>query len=234
MVAILFLIVSSFFNVAKCQSYEIGISKGDVFSYAMANTFYIDNQSDFHYKNETWNEQYVVGDFSSDHILHMGLTRSYPNGTTKVYPVSALIENNWTGGYSLIILPRNLSVGSSFPYSYGTYFVNETVLKSYQGGTRETNVARVNSSAIGYHPRYLEIQFDKTTGVVVGWYQENDDFIYPSSSERVKYTKVTSFNLTSSPFWTIPEFPSVLLPSLFMTVTVIGTLLYKKRQLRPL
>jgi len=229
---ILFLMVSSLFSIVKCQSYEIGVSKGDTFSYASGNTFYIDNQSYFQYKNETWNERYVIGDFSSDHILHMNLTMFYPNGTEEARLVGALIESNWTGGYSLVISPRNLGVGSSFPYNFETYSVDETVQRSYQGGSRETNVVRVNSSAIGYYPRYLEFQFDKLTGVVVKWYQENVDFIYPSSTERVEYTKVSSFNLTSPPFWTIPEFPSFILMPLLMITVAMGALLYKKRQLK--
>ena len=101
--------------------------------------------------------------------------------------------------------------------------INETVIKAYESGPRETNRILIEhtNATTGITSRFDRF-FDKETGMLVESHET-------TSSTNPETTTTVSWNIKSSNVWVIPEFPSVLILPLFMIATIIVIIAYKKK-----
>jgi len=225
--AVLFLFVGCLFGMVKCSNDEIGISQGDVFTYDYRELFY-SNQTNFPRQNTTLPEQLKIS-LISDSLVNITETRHFGQEDQIIHHTV-----NITAGYLcsddcglVFFIPANLNVGDSFCFRYpNSLRIEETGLRTYQGEPRETNHLSIISQD-GYREDFY---FDRETGIIV-----EDTYtsapIQPDPSYGVYSPWVQGYTLIirGSSLWVVPEFPSFLLPSLLMAVTVIGALLCKKR-----
>lgn len=127
-------------------------------------------------------------------------------------------------GPFVAIIAGNLNAGEVIhPLVVDNIVVNETVLKAYESGTRETNriLIEYTNATTGITSRFDRL-FDKETGILVESHETT------TSTNPQTMTSV-SWDIKSSNVWVIPEFPSALILPLFMITTIIVIIAYKKK-----
>jgi len=99
--------------------------------------------------------------------------------------------------------------------------INETVIKTYQSGDRDTNriITEYINATTGTTQR-VDLYFDKQSGILVESYET-----VTSSQETTKVT----WKLKETNGWVVPEFPSVLILPLLMAIIMITAIVYKKK-----
>jgi hypothetical protein len=219
-------------GITKAENSTFGISKGDVFTYDRTYTYYT-NYTGFSMVNRTDSFNYVIDDISSNSLNETETIR-FENGTQKSQQYELYFYNGTATGSGIFsIIAPNLKAKDSV--NLGSQFViNDTISKTYQGGTREANQIVINITGNGIMD-YLEMNFDKTSGVLVSSYYEVPNIRYYDDSNPSKgyyeYISVESANIKSSSLWAIPEFPSaILMVTFLLAVTLIGTIALKKKQ----
>jgi hypothetical protein len=221
-------------GMTKAQTITLGVSKGDMFTYDYTVTYYT-NYTGFSMMNYTNSLKCVIDDISNNYLYETE-TVSVENGTQHSQQHVLYMTNGsaYSEGLFSIIAP-NLKAKDSV--LLGSQFViNETISRTYQGATRETNQIVYNVTGNGISD-YFEMNFDKTSGVLVSSYSEVPNIGYYDDSNPSKgyyeYIVISSANLKSSSLWTIPEFPSAILMITFLlAVTLIGTIAIKRKQSR--
>jgi hypothetical protein len=230
--AILLLLIICLFSSARCQNDEIGVSQGDVFTYEYKELFY-SNQTDFPRQNTSSPEQLKIA-YVSDSLVNITETRHFGQE-------EQILEHtvNITDGYLcsdncglIFFIPPNLDAGDSFYFMYpNSLTIEEIVLRTYEGESRETNHFSVVSSD-GYREDFY---FDRETGVLV-----EDTYtsgvIPPDASYGVYYPWIqgSTFIIKSSSRWVVPEFPSFLPLPVLMIAVAFGALLYRKKLGKPI
>lgn len=127
-------------------------------------------------------------------------------------------------GPFVAIIASNLNAGQLIhPLGVDNIAINETVLKAYESGTRETNriLIEQTNATTGITSRFDRL-FDKETGILVESHET-------TISTNPQTTTTVSWEIKSSNVWVIPEFPSALVPPLFMMAMIIVTIIYKKK-----
>jgi hypothetical protein len=127
--------------------------------------------------------------------------------------------SNW-GEFFVVIAP-NLSVGSQYSDEDG-HWINETTVGKYPECNRELNYIRLPVPMA-----YLNLYFDKATGVLVNSeYHASPTFIDSEGSE-IKETYDHSIELRESNVWAVPELPSSLVFSMLMFAVLVVSIVYK-------
>ena len=151
-------------------------------------------------------------------------TWQYKNGTVNTLLGSVNLETGAFSGGFWAIIAGNLTVNDRIhPTGQDTITVTNTVIRNYLGGNRETNhliipYQNTTERASGYLDRY----FDKETGMLV---ELHDEISYTDPSMTI----VISWKIEDSSVWVVPEFASVLVLPLFMMVTMLAAIAYKKK-----
>jgi hypothetical protein len=205
----------------------IGVSQGDVFEYDIVyhwNSLYTDaTPAELLELNQTeWIRVTVTG--LSGSLISTQITTHYRNGTEISSDGSCDIETGDSSGGPPFIganLGRNDLVN---PAASEPWYINETVTKTYEDGTRETNHLNLefveNSSDVGEFVTIYDCYFDKSTGALVEYTRE---FSYTG------LTSIIQSKIISSNVWVIPEFPAFIILSMFMMLTTLLAVAAKKR-----
>jgi hypothetical protein len=149
---------------------------------------------------------------------------TYKNGTQQNSSLTVEVNSGITG--SLLLYAANLSAGGLlFPGATDLpYVINSTVFRGYSGSFRETNHIEVNKTgAEGEVYSYLNLYFDKQTGLLVDYYLTTVCTIAPNQ------TITQHIMIKDTNAWTIPEFPSTLILPLIMAASALALLLCKKK-----
>jgi hypothetical protein len=148
------------------------------------------------------------------------------SGNKQVYDIEKYTINgtqqqpDWT----FAVIAANLTQGDRIS-PYTVINVTRTENRIYFGLSRTVNVVGINYTS-GSMTRLTTLVYDRVSGILLEYQMKQTD---PTR------TAILSYNITETNIFTgepIPEFPSFLAPSLPMAVAIIGTLLYKKRQLK--
>jgi hypothetical protein len=232
-----FLLIALLFAIGKPAAASVrtpGVSVGDTFTYSNVSFNWYSNDpsatppTEWEGLNGTAWFRGTVGNVVGTNVTSSSLSH-YNNGTERT-------QNGWldvdTGdgvNMSLIFVSANLNAGD-FIYSsgiYSTWYINETISRTYPGGPRDTNHINVTMEASSppYAYIYLSTNFywDRATGVLTK--------VSITSNETTTYTTNWSvtFELTGSNKWTVPEFvglPQILL--LLASLTLV-TLAHRRR-----
>jgi hypothetical protein len=127
------------------------------------------------------------------------------------------------------IIAGNLNAGERIhPLGEDTITINETVIRAYESGNRETNHIMIESTnaTTGVHGR-MDWYFDKQAGILVESEETNI-----SSDASTSTTIRWKLKETNANGWVVPEFPSVLVLPVLMGITVLAAVAYKKRHTR--
>jgi hypothetical protein len=203
-----------------------GVSTGDMFTYESTYRWSSSNPNDvvpayLVAQNQSTLEITVQQVTGSTAVLQQVIT--YKNGTQQTNTEPNEVNSGITG--TILLYAANLTAGGLlFPGSTELPFViNGTSFRDYMGGFRETNHIEVNNTGIeGVVYSYMDLYFDRQTGVLVEYYLTN---VYSDLPNQ----KVTQHMLlTNSNVWTVPEFPPTLILPLFMAASIVAFVLYKR------
>lgn len=202
-------LLSGIMGETSAQTYQIGVSPGDNFSYEVGTSGYI---PDFPYYSMDKIGTITVSITSvSGPSINFTTDMSYRNGSKTSQEI---LTNVQTGGPLNMSVPRfflsaNLGVDdSAIPYRDWPK-INDTTGTLYSSGeSRETNYFRINaldSNATFYS--HIDFYYDKKTGVLVKLYcyGENTNGPY-STSYWLKLEKTNLWTMSKSPYPSQPPF----------------------------
>jgi hypothetical protein len=153
----------------------------------------------------------------------MDITKHFKNGTQSTQNGNTDVDKQVIDiPYSFLIIRSNANPNEKIYPSGGHAIITETVPRTYEKGTRETNHYISESTTEDTYEK-LEIYFDRTTGVAVEYYNEFRE----TSNSYVTTIKETA-TLDSSILWTIPEFPAYAI-LLILAFTSLFIALYVKK-----
>lgn len=129
------------------------------------------------------------------------------------------------GGFSALIAGSLNAHEVIHPLGADGITINETVVKTYQSGNRDTNriITEFTNATTGTTQR-IDLYFDKLSGILV----ESYDTITTTVNQQTTTTTIT-WKLKETNGWVVPEFPSVLILPLLMAITMIAAIAYKKK-----
>jgi hypothetical protein len=148
------------------------------------------------------------------------------SGNTQVYDIEQYTINgthqqpDWT----FAVIAANLTQGDRIS-PYTVINVTRTENRTYFNLSRTVNVVDINYTS-GSITSMTTLIYDRISGILLEYQMEQID---PTRPAFLSYSVTETNVFTGEP---IPEFPSFLAPLLLVVLTVIGALLYKKRQLR--
>jgi hypothetical protein len=229
---LLFFLSFTMSGIARAQVRTPGVTEGDTFIYTT--TAY-------------WSSSDPLASIPSDVVsmnqteyLRVGITGAngsnvatftiwhYLNGTDSTSLGSVNIDtgvySGGSGGF-WAILAANLSVNELIhPLGQDAITVSETVIRNYAGVARETNhliisYQNATEGATGRLDRY----FDKETGILV---ELHDETSYTNPAATI----IISWKIKDTNVWVIPEFPSVLILPLFMILTLLAVIAYRRKR----
>jgi hypothetical protein len=154
-IMLLFLLLGSLMSGAKAVTYQVGVSKGDVFYY------------DFSEGDDMGRD---IADHSSSKLEITNVASPIVSFTITNYNSTGIVSS-WSGYFNVEtgdpnyhypqILSSNLEVGDK-PFTQSFDSISKTVMWTYTSGTRETNYYHVDLGIASY-----DVYFDRKTGVVV-------------------------------------------------------------------
>jgi hypothetical protein len=150
----------------------------------------------------------------------------FKNGTADSERGLVDVDTGVSYGAFVAIIAANLSAHDVIhPLGADAITINETVIKSYEGGNRETNriITEYTNATTGTTGR-VDRYFDKATGILV----ESHETEITSDSDS-ETTTIVSWEIKETNAWVIPEFPSALIMPLLMIITMIAVIAYKKK-----
>jgi len=117
-------------------------------------------------------------------------------------------------------ISTNLSAGDLI-YTSSVYRINETVTRTYPDEERQTNHLNLYLQEMN---GTMDAYWDKATGVLVefSWLQFNESGGY--TTEESLFYQLVDTNL-----WVVPEFPSFLVLPLFMIITLLAVMVYRRK-----
>jgi len=233
MVFMLLCFISSQINFTKAIS--PGVSPGNEFIY------------DIEYIWSSTNQSIVI----PESILDLNKTDFYQVTITEIEENEVSFQTKWvfingtevegTGTVNLetgiagfgdfwAIIGSNINPGERIHPIYPDHvFINETQTRNYgSGGNRETNLVDLTFTYVDqedpsrYYVEYSQTYFDKQTGMLV---ELIDKTVYTDPVA----TETLTWKLKETNIWVVPEFPSVLIISLFMISSLLGVIYYKKK-----
>lgn len=226
----MFLISFTFAGTAFAQTSPvlIGVSPGNVFKYDITYYWSSTNPVDvvpayLVAQNQTDYFQITVETVTSTTVVIQTLWQ-FQNGTAVNGTDVAEVSSGATG--SIYVYAANLTAGGFlFPSATDLpWRINSTEFRSYPSGFREINRIAVNNTDIeGVVYSYMDLYFDKQTGIVVEFTLTNVNTATPN--QKV----VQHFMLKESNAWVVPEFPSMLILPILMTTIALAIVLVKKK-----
>lgn len=175
----------------------LGVSQGDVFEYNMIVHWNSPSESapaEIIELNQTKMIKVTVVEVSGS-LISTKISTSYLNGTESTSDGSCNIETGECIGLPFIgaNLEKNDLVN---PSASESWYVNETVTRTYQDGPRETNHLKIEDNVtleeVGEVKSTYDYYFDKSTGVLVE---------YTTELSYIDLTSITESKLLASNVW---------------------------------
>jgi hypothetical protein len=196
---IVFLLFPLVISKAAAQTRLPGVAVGDVFVYdcnvlwtstdpnATVPTMWLE-------QNKTRGIRDVITNVTGS-VVTWEQTTYYSNGTESSESLGMDVQ--YGGEVSIFFIAANLNANDTIGIGfYGSkYWINETILKTYPEGPRETNYLDLNREDIHY-----DYYYDKETGLLVD---------YCVQVKQDNSTAFVSLRLESSSVWVVTAFPQV-------------------------
>jgi hypothetical protein len=215
-------------GTAFAQTAIAGVTKGSTFDYNYnllweSNDPNADPPTEYVDLNNTQWFRISIADVSA-FVIRVQTTLHYKDGTENTETGSVNIDQQTIDVPFGFLLIRANSNPNEKIYPAGDYAatINETVLRTYPDGKRETSHYITENTRENTYEK-TEIFFDRATGVAVESQYESRE----TSGSYVTTTKET-ITIKSSSIWTIPEFPAGTV-LLILTFTSLFIVLYGKK-----
>jgi len=217
-------------TIVLAQSITIGVDVGDSFRYDDVSATWSSTDPDF------TPDQNIKDFFDTDYMLltitdvdiwettiYMRRDWRFKNGTDKT---SNHYINVYTGDRNIttFFIAAYLQAGNHmYPGTLESPTITEVVSKTYASVSRDTN--RITYSQTGYYNISYDGYMDQATGVLVelnGVQTRNDG--------QYETTETVFIEITGSNVWVVPEFPSLIILPLFMIITLLAALIYRRNR----
>jgi len=213
-----------FIQLGYAQVRTAGVSEGDWFQYNLSLDFdSILNMTseDFPFADFLMGQQVTLEiNNVSDTNVTGTFTIKYENGT-EYFQTGSVDLVSGEGDLRSWLISADLNAGDSLYASYPDEMINETIIQTYHGGSRETNhlVYSYNFSAEeDFSYLTVDMFWDKETGVVTELSFEADAFVNGTVIDGSANWIITDSSIIED----VPEFPPILLVPLFMTATLLA------------
>ena len=237
-------LLSAMVVTSSAQERTIGVTVGDWFKYGEFNVSWSSNipNATFPAAAEEMNETewmlVSVQNISWGKWVFLEIVKHFKDGTEKTENGSVDIETG-AGIMNGRIISANLNANDTIytgsPFS--TSKIDETIVRTYPDGERETNHANttwelngtlyINSQTInGTEKGVTNCYWDRSTGILVeNSYEEVEQY------EGGEYltTLSATYRITESNVWTVPEFPTWTSMLLILIVLTVAIATYKRR-----
>ena len=221
-------LVFALFMAASAQTRTVGVNVGDTWRYSATASWSSTDPTAtppphvVDYNDTQWLEVNITA-ISGTNITGQ-MTTNYKNGTKVSSGGWIDIDTGNNVNMTYMIISANLTVGDSlYTTSYATWFINETVPRTYLSGARDTNhINSTSSNEIQYLASNL--YWDKSTGILVDLFVQN---IYQELNYTTSWTE--GLQIISSDLWVIPEF-STWTPALFIMIALTSATIIVSRQ----
>jgi hypothetical protein len=231
------LLSSTMFGTSLVKALTPGVGIGDSFTYGLtvswnSNDQYASIPSDLIALNQTKSIEVRISNVTDSNVTTF-LATYLKNGTAFADRGTINLDTGLSDGGFVAIIAANLTAGGLVhPLGTDRVIINETVLKSYASGSRETNHIRIEYyNATAGLDQSVDRYFDQQTGMLV---EEHDVTTETTTTANATTTTTTtiSYNLEDTTVWTVvvPEFPSVWILPLFLIATLITVLFFKSRR----
>jgi hypothetical protein len=228
------LLSSTMFGTTWVKALTPGVTVGDSFIYDLTVSWNSDDQyasipSSLIELNKTKSIEVRINNVIPPNVTTF-LATYLKNGTALADRGSINLDTGLSDGGFVAIIAANLTAGDRVhPLGDDLVTINETVIKSYASGPRETNHIRIEyQNATAGIAQSVDRYFDKQTGMLV---EEHDVSTETKTNPSSTTTTIISYNLESTSMWTVPEFPSVLILPLFMIATLLAAIAYKNKRI---
>jgi hypothetical protein len=217
--------------LVSAQSVTPGVTAGDVFEYSYTATWTSTEPTEPVPSNiadliQTQSFQIRIISVAGTTVNAETTTR-YRDGTTKTQTGTVNVQSGDIHlPFGNLIIGGNLSPNDKIYPSWEQDFINQTVTRTYQSGSRETNQRLVETSTENAYEK-TEVYYDKARGIAIDSYFERRD-IYPSQTQTFTETIAN----TNAEVWSvIPEFPSTAVLMLLLIAIPLVLVAYKKKGL---
>jgi hypothetical protein len=222
---------------ASAQTRTPAVSAGNTFTYSYTVNWNSNDPnatvpSDLVGINETQWAKVSVTAVSGTNVTGT-LTTHYKNGTETTNDGWVDVDTG-DGNLTTLFISAGLVPGDSMytGVQFNTYFINETVPRTYPGGARDTNHINVtsasSSSIIGNLSDTTNFYWDQSTGALV-------ELSTAKSNQTGTYLTTWSeeMQITDSNVWTVPEFPTLTVTLItLIALTSVTVLIARQRQHR--
>lgn len=223
---------STMILVSSAQTRTVGVSASDWFKYDFSFSW---NSTDPNAPippslvglNETEWQMISIVSVSGTNVTGQ-LTTHFKNGTEKTVADYVDIETGEGKNMTMLVISANLNANDTVYTSgiYSTWKINETTLRAYPDGTRETN--HLNITIEIPFPIYIYLSsnyyWDKSTGIIV---EMSIEGISQEGGYETSWSR--SMRIIESNIWIVPEFPSFLILPLFIIATLLAVMVYKRK-----
>jgi hypothetical protein len=216
------------------QAISPGVSPGNEFIYDIKFFWDSSNQSAIIRNeildiNSTDFFKLTITDVQDKEVSFQTIWR-FINGTEIEGEGSINVETGSRSGDFWPILGSNLNSGDRIrPMGFDRTIINDTITRNYgPGGNRDTNLVDLTFTYYNENDpslivtEYSKTYFDKQTGALV----EISEITVLSEPLT---TETLTWKLKETNIWIVPEFPSVLILSLFMISSLVGLIYFKNR-----
>jgi hypothetical protein len=228
---LLFLLSFTMFERTWAQVLKPGVYMGDTFTYGVtafwsSNDPYASIPSDLLYINQTESCEVRISNVADANVTTFVATY-LKNGTALADRGTIDLDTGLSDGGFVAIIAANLTAGDRVhPLGDDLVTINETVMKSYETGNRETHRITIEyTNATAGITDSVNRYFDKETGILVESHET--ETISDSNSET---TTIVSWEIKDTNAWVIPEFPSVLILTIFMITTLLTVIAYRRKR----
>jgi len=221
------LLISTITGFALAQSAVVGVPKGAIFEYdynLQLSSTDPSAQTLSHYLelNKTQAMQLKIIDISGTKIS-IEKTTIFKNGSqAKTTGYIDINTGNLQLNFGSLIVGANLNVQDKLYPSGGNALINDTSMRTYPSGQRETNHYISETTDENYYEK-VEICFDKAMGVAVSYYYESRETV-DGYTTTIKET----LNSTNSAVWavalpspSVPEFSFLVVPVVLAAASAV-------------
>jgi hypothetical protein len=221
-------------TLVVAQPRTVGVTVGDWFKYGDITGSWSSNDPNstrpsgwISEVNETEWILMSIEDVSGTNITVQSIIH-FTNGTEITEGGYADIDTG-DGTMTFIAISANLNANDTIYSSpgYSTQKINETITRTYPDGVRDTNYMNITSehNVTGFY-QYVSMSWywDRSSGIFVEMSQD-----YTSHTGNYTTTGSVLFKITESNVWVIPEFPPFLILPLFMIITLLIVIIYKRK-----
>lgn len=179
-----------------------GVSKGDIFEYTYNVTWSSTDpnapvSTDIAKLIQTQSFQIRITDVTGT-TVNAEVTTRYRDGTTETETGFVDVQSGSIHmPFGTVIIAGNLDAKDSIYPAWDQDTINETVTRTYQTGSRETNHRLVETTSANRYEK-TEVYYDKIKGIVVSSYYESRD-TYNSQTE----TFIETITNTNANVWAI-------------------------------